>query len=154
MFLCIATAAFAQKLLPDTGFTNKAEAKNQMVNGVKEGKWMEYDTCYENGDTIGKPCGYRLTTYRDDRPYGIIRDYDISGILKSEIPMKGGKETGLEKRYFDSGKLMMEASYVNDKRNGAVKEYYENGKLKSETLYINGKAGETKSFDENGTEIK
>lgn len=27
---------------PDSGFTNKAEAKNLMVNGLKEGKWIEY----------------------------------------------------------------------------------------------------------------
>jgi hypothetical protein len=25
----------------DSGFTNKAEAKNEMVNGMKEGKWVE-----------------------------------------------------------------------------------------------------------------
>ena len=154
IFLYFTTAGFAQRNLPDTGFTNKAEAKNEMVNGAKEGKWVEYDTCYENGDTVGKPCGYKLTTYRADRPYGIIREYDISDILKSEIPMKGGKENGTERRYYDSGKLMMEALYANDKRNGAVKEYYEDGKLKSETIYTIGKAGETKTYDENGNEIK
>lgn len=147
-------AAFAQRNLLDTGFTNKAEAKNEMVNGAKEGKWVEYDTCYENGDTVGKLCGYKLTTYKADSPYGIVREYDISGILKSEIPMKNGKENGLEKRYYDSGKLMMETLYTNEKRNGLEKEYYENGKLKAQTIYTNGKAGEVKSYDEKGKEIK
>lgn len=27
---------------PDSGFTNKKEAKNLMVNSKKEGKWLEY----------------------------------------------------------------------------------------------------------------
>jgi len=152
--LFFVVSAIAQKTHPDSGFTNKAEAKNELVNGVKEGKWIEYDTCYDPGDTIGKLCSYRLIIFKSDRPTGTVRQYDISGILKSEIPMKNGKENGMERRYYDSGKLMLEAQYVNDKRNGLEKEYYENGKLKSETNYTLGKAGETKSYDEKGNEIK
>ncbi|HTB32418.1 MAG TPA: hypothetical protein VK808_10355 [Bacteroidia bacterium] len=149
--------AIGQQASYDEGFTNKAEAKNQLVNGVKDGKWVEYDTCYgnnPNNDTIGEICGYKLTVYRDDKPVGVIREYSIDGKIKSEIPMKSGKENGTENRYYDSGKLHLETPYVNDKRNGTVKEYYENGKLKTETIYTNNKAGETKNYDENGNEIK
>ena len=66
----------------EQGFTNKAEAKNLMVNGLKEGKWMEYfndigkvatDTIYFKADSatlidsmgnphrILAPWYYRLT---------------------------------------------------------------------------------------------
>ena len=37
--LSFSLAVFAQA---DSGFTNKAEATNQMVNGLKEGKWLQY----------------------------------------------------------------------------------------------------------------
>ena len=37
IFTCFMLPAKAQQ-----GFTNKAEAKNEMKNGVKVGKWIEY----------------------------------------------------------------------------------------------------------------
>jgi len=41
LFFCFALAAIGQSDYPDSGFTNKLEAKNQLVNGLKEGKWVE-----------------------------------------------------------------------------------------------------------------
>ncbi len=38
---CILTASSAAE--DSLGFTNKAEAKNLMVNGLREGKWVEYE---------------------------------------------------------------------------------------------------------------
>ena len=36
------------KLYPNNnGFTDKAEAENLLVNGVKEGKWIEYTKDFE-----------------------------------------------------------------------------------------------------------
>jgi len=37
LFLCIACNNITEQ-----GFTNKAEAKNEKINGLKEGKWIEY----------------------------------------------------------------------------------------------------------------
>ena len=37
LLLCLACNG-----ITDQGFTNKAEAKNQIINGLKEGKWIEY----------------------------------------------------------------------------------------------------------------
>ncbi|HTB30831.1 MAG TPA: hypothetical protein VK808_02330, partial [Bacteroidia bacterium] len=50
IFLFIALGAFGQDY-PDSGFTNKAEAKNLMVNGLKEGKWVEYQDMMGNFNT-------------------------------------------------------------------------------------------------------
>ena len=52
-------------------FTNKTEAKNQMTNGLKEGKWLEY--LNEAGDFItdtNKATYYQLTVYKAGKPTG------------------------------------------------------------------------------------
>jgi len=36
---------------PDSGFTNKAEAKNLIVHGRKEGKWIAYGDSAKNNST-------------------------------------------------------------------------------------------------------
>ena len=43
LLCCLAAPVAAQN-----GFTNKAEAKNELKDNLKEGKWIEYT----NGDTI------------------------------------------------------------------------------------------------------
>jgi antitoxin component YwqK of YwqJK toxin-antitoxin module len=83
-----------QQNLPDSGFTNKAEAKNQMVKGKKEGKWVEYDSDSHSIDFGGynrrlKDTGrnslyYRLIIYKTGVPYGIVRDYLKNGRLYLE----------------------------------------------------------------------
>lgn len=42
--LYFASITFGQQDYPDSGFTNKAETKNLTVNGVKQGKWLEFVT--------------------------------------------------------------------------------------------------------------
>ena len=44
--------AFGQPEYPDSGFTDRTEAKNLMANGLKEGKWVEYWD--DSNDTITK----------------------------------------------------------------------------------------------------
>jgi len=136
--------AFGQESLvdsPDSGIINKAkiiaEAKNLMVRGKKEGKWMEYRN--REGDISADTNSpyYSLSVYRKGKPYGIVRVYDEeSGKLFSELPYDAkGKENGIEKQYYESGKIEYERTYVNDKRNGILKEYYESGKLEMENQW-------------------
>jgi len=163
------------------GFTNKAEAKNLMVNGLKEGKWVEYVNAsdlglglFEDNDSV-----YKLTVYKRGYSFGIVRIYKLDGKLWCEIPCQNGKENGLEKEYgktgkicileipwedgkisgkmkeyYESGKLQREAPYSDNEANGIAKEYYESGKLKEETTYINGFISVRKFYDKNGNEIK
>jgi antitoxin component YwqK of YwqJK toxin-antitoxin module len=117
----------------DSGFTNKAEAKNQMVDGKKEGKWVEYwefgEEPYITKDTTAPM--YSLIFYKANRAYGISRCY-----LKS-------------------GKLLNEIHYTDNKDNYTVKVFYESGKLRGEAVYENSKqVGAAKNYDENGNEIK
>jgi antitoxin component YwqK of YwqJK toxin-antitoxin module len=176
--LCLTLSAFGQTY-PDSGFTNKAEAKNLMKHGKKEGKWMEY--CNNDGEvTTNYSYYYSLRIYRAGKPYGLVRVYDNdNGKLYRELPYDvHGKENGVEKQYYESGKIEYERPYVNGKRNGMVKKYYESGKLemenqyaddkiigsvkfyyesgklKSEVKYTDDIEGETKNYDETGKEIK
>jgi hypothetical protein len=116
---------------PTSGLTNMAEAKNLTVNGLKEGKWIEYFG--EENDLVVKTdkkhsTGYTLTIYKADKVCGAQQFY-VDGKLTTEI-IHTGKGQSIYKSYYPSGKLM------------------------SETTYNNGVLLATKNYDENGNEIK
>jgi len=164
--------------ITDQGFYHKAEAKNEMVNGVKEGKWVEYlDSTYRITKDTNSPF-FRLVIYNTGKPIGIARDYLKNGKLMLELPYVNGKPNGVEKTYYESGKLESEIPLVDGKANGVEKTYYEkgtiefeypftngkengvekwygdNGKLWRETTYVNGVANAIKDYDSTGHEIK
>lgn len=134
----------------DSGFTDKAEAKNLLVNGLKEGKWVEYEN--ERGITNETSAiFYMLTIYKTGKPFGIVREYFISGTLEHETPYKNGKINGIQKWYYQSGKLKEEDTFIKGKENGVLKTYYESGKLESELPFKNGgMIGGGKSYYESG----
>jgi antitoxin component YwqK of YwqJK toxin-antitoxin module len=153
--LCFGINAFGQQPeYPDSGFTNKAEAKNLMVNGLKEGKWIEF---YDGNpdkmtltDNTNAPY-YGLSIYEDNLKVGVERDYYKSGKLKAVYHFIDGKANGLNKLYFENGQLQAEYPFRNDTANGIQKEYYENGKLKSEYPVKDGKSnGDAIEYYENG----
>lgn len=117
----------------DSGFTNKAEAKNQVVNGVKEGKWVENSPIY-----VGY---YTLTIYKAGKPLGIVRQYYPDGKLYLQSIYHNGKKNGLEKTYNESGQLEVETLFVNDLRNGIEKCYFASANYKA-TVYIDGRTEE------------
>ncbi|HXP50142.1 MAG TPA: hypothetical protein VN922_09325 [Bacteroidia bacterium] len=140
----------------DSGFTNKAEAKNLIVNGLKEGKWCEYteqmsiDKSHDN-DTIG----YDLKIYKAGKVNGLMREYYMSGKIEAEMRFKDGHEYGVYKAYYESGKIEAEAFYNNNfQLDGLYKKYYENGKVKYVITYANGYKKDEKDYDESGNEIK
>jgi antitoxin component YwqK of YwqJK toxin-antitoxin module len=153
----------------DSGFTNKAEAKNQMVNGIKEGKWMEYvlNDVEKITDDSSKARYYRLAVYKVGVLNGLVRSYEKDGEIHStgfysngkksgdykfyeeghvvlSIPYIDDKETGVAKFYpspndTSSFSGIMEISYIDGKKNGVEKEYYKSGKIMWEDTIINGK---------------
>jgi antitoxin component YwqK of YwqJK toxin-antitoxin module len=173
------TAAIAQQNYPDRGFTNKAEAKNLMVNGLKEGKWVEYlvggSVTNDTNATWYRLCIYKsgkinrlsIIFYQDEHadvkykagemPYsnGVInrmrKDYFFNGKLRMEFPYVNGEINDVAKGYYENGKLYVEEPYRNGKENGIVKGYYANGKLMSESPFNEGKEnGVEKGYYENG----
>jgi len=81
----------------------------------------------------------------------IAKSYYKNGKLKSEIPFKNGKRSGMIKHYYENGNLQVEAPWSDGKISGLSKSYYENGKLASEIPYIDGKvSGIFKRYHETG----
>ncbi|HXP49888.1 MAG TPA: hypothetical protein VN922_08045 [Bacteroidia bacterium] len=162
--LSFALTAFGQQPeYPDSGFTNKAEAKNLTINGLKEGKWVDY--LKGDGENIYKG-SYRLMVYKEGQPYGIMRQYYYGNNLYLEVPFTNGEWNGVVKEYDWHGKLKSETTYNNGviygttklyeyvgkgkSENVTVKEYDRNGNLLSETTYNNGKVISTKEYNEKG----
>src|ERR1700679_660534 len=169
-------AAIGQIEYPDSGFTNKAEAKNLMVNGEKEGKGVEYT----NGQKIVTDTMslYRLTVYKEGKPYGIVKEYTCitntlfsichylngketgikvlyfeggEGDILAKIPYKNGLKNGVEECYYGENHLMQLIPFKDDKIDGIEKAYYRDRKLRIETSYSNGmKNGEEKNHEETG----
>jgi len=160
--------------LSEQGFTNKAEARNELKNGVKEGKWIEYIDSSFNATTDSTAPYYGLIIYNAGEKWGMIHEYykngkiltlmpsdltnDVvikgyyeNGLLHNETPYTSGKINGDRKEYYSSGELHSESQYVNDKINGVVKIYYKSGKLKEEDHYSEGKVnGLVKGYYESG----
>ena len=124
--------------ITDQGFTNKAEAKNVMVNGVKEGKWLTYNYKFPLGILLRDTDSYTLTVYKDGVPYGIARSYYMNGKLMDEGTFVNGKLNGVDRSYYKNGVLREEDPFIDNKYNGVVKTYFKNGLLQTETTYVNG----------------
>ena len=151
VFFSFTLTAFGQDY-PDSGFTNKAEAKNLTVNGKKEGKWVEYRDSNLTKTKDSTAPYYMLTVYKTDKPNGIIRGYYKSGKLMSSATYVNGKKNGVAKLYFESGKLRVEGAYIDGIENGVISTYYENGTLNLEIPCTDGKKdGMVKLYYENGT---
>ena len=158
-----------EQTLPDTGFTNKAEAKNQLVNGLKEGKWFEhldggfkvitdtslFQTRYDSGGWASPYTTnfYSLTMYKGGKHNGITRWYELNWTLWNEYPYTNDKVNGIYKSYYANGQVEWATTFKNDIMDGPANEYYNNGKPKRQILYKNGKIKEKKFYDENGNEI-
>jgi len=160
------------------GFTNKVEAKNQIVNGKKEGKWIEYMDGKGISAEDTNEFFYTLTVYKAGNPVGISRLYKNHAELYRTIPYANGKKngtmkyytpagepiiespfindtiSGVTKWYYETGELEIEFPYVKGKLNGRGKNYYKSGKLMRVTIYVDGEQVKTTDYDENGKEIK
>ena len=163
--LCFTFCATAQHDYPDSGFTNKAEAKNKFnKDGLKDGKWLEYvDTAEgadEEGSVVMPPTEdsaapiYSFVVYKAGEMYGIARDYYSNGQLKAVYHFKDGKANGLNKLYYPNGNMEAEYPCIDDKENGVEILYYKTGVLKSKTTYKMGVAGDSIKYDASGNEIK
>jgi antitoxin component YwqK of YwqJK toxin-antitoxin module len=127
---------------------SKEGAINQKVNGLKEGKWVQYvnelDSVVMDTNT---PCFREITFYRAGIPYGESARYYKSGKLFAKSTYVNGKPMSALKAYYESGALLFEtAPIISGRQNGTAKWYFENGKLQTEIPYINGKVNGTKKI--------
>jgi antitoxin component YwqK of YwqJK toxin-antitoxin module len=166
LLVLISSLAFCQQ---DTlGFTDKKEATNQLVNGKKEGKWLEYKYDMTGTTTDTKAPYYMLTIYHNDKPVGVSRlYYKGTTNLAMETHYNNGLKTGMQTAYFYDGKTMQSQTFWrNDSIQGTDKEFYDSGKLYKETTYdkfghpvkrvFYDKKGNVsdKPLDENGKKVR
>ena len=105
LFLFLSFAAFGQANPADSSFTDKRLARNRTFNGLKEGRWLEYEHLIQTaaGTTDSTKAFYLLTFYKSGKPIGMQREYfNKNGLLRSEIMYtpNGGK---VEKDYYSNG---------------------------------------------------
>lgn len=83
---------------------------------------------------------------------GLIKTYDDSGNLQSEINYRDGIKHGKSLLYHEGGdQVMLEMTYFDGKRSGIARKYYESGKIYAETPYENDEVnGIVKLFYRNG----
>ncbi len=141
--LTLSLNASSQQALTDSGFTNKAEAKNEMVNGLKEGKWLEHLNGSSEPTKDTSSSFYVLIVYKTGKPYGLSRKYMGGGkwrdALISITPYVNGQKNGIEKNlHNNNGKLASEIPYADGKINGLAIGYFSNGKQSYETEFTNG----------------
>ncbi|HXB13330.1 MAG TPA: hypothetical protein VNZ45_15190 [Bacteroidia bacterium] len=140
IFLFLTNCSLSLLAQQDSGFVNKAEAKNQTVNGLKEGKWIEYMDIHKSYIKEEKGAEfYCLSIYNGGKANGLQRYYIKTGKLMNTTPMRSGKRDGVVKEYYESGKLLGTYPYKNDSIEGIVRTYYENGNLRLEATYSGGK---------------
>src|ERR1700677_4798453 len=71
--------------LPDVVINSRNDYKNEIVNGVKEGKWLEYAN--SNDSIIASKGLYnRVTVYKAGKPFGVVGEYwNDCGKLSKEL---------------------------------------------------------------------
>jgi len=150
--LLLTCAGLTAQNLPDSGFTDKSEAKNLTVNGLKEGKWIEYPYFtrpvhlkvpnyvdhpvkkYPDRPPINDG-SYSLTIYHNGIPIGTVRGYFTNGILREVSYYSNGLLNGAHKVFYSNGNLCFVGNYINGKLNGEYRNYYMNCILSSTTTY-------------------
>jgi antitoxin component YwqK of YwqJK toxin-antitoxin module len=176
IYFSLLAFSFSLAAQDSLGFTNKAEAKNQVVNGLKEGKWVEYVDREGYLTTDSNTGPYYLNVYKAGKHYGISRYYsmdrktvietpyneygeingtekvyDQNGLIWQETPWINNKKNGVEKAYSDNGTPIHETPFTNDRISGVERLYYGSGKLFRETPYKDGaKSGMVKWYYEDG----
>src|ERR1700739_1123138 len=137
LFLSLTLGAFAQAdsntSAKPVGFSSKKQARNVMLNGLKQGYWVEYYMKKREGMVETKDTNapyYKLTIYESGRPADTVKEYYKGGHKYLFTPYKDGKKNGKE--------LL----------------YYEDGKVNVETIYKYGEKVSTKKYDQDGNEVK
>jgi len=151
ILLFITITAFGQNPA-DSGFTNKAEAKNQTIKGLKQGKWLEYPGATDDAVSSDSNAPYYiLNYYKDGKRIGISRWYLKSdGTLFLKEWYKNGVQEGLAQQFYSSGKVQTEVNFTNGKPNGVMRRYFEDGNLSGERTFVNGQGGDDKNYEDTG----
>jgi len=134
------------------GFTEKSEAKNESINGVRQGKWLLYldSLAQEITDAAHiKAKYYSLVVYKDGNYNETARVYTLEGKFVYDVVYVNGK--GLSKIFHPSGNLQIITPYTNGLANGIFRMFDDNGKPQAVMQMSNNKGnGWYILFDQSG----
>ncbi len=145
LYLFLTTFSLSLFAQQDSGFTNIAEAKNLKVNGLKDGKWVEYyklDNGFDLETKSTKAPFYKLVIYKEGKPVGLGHEYYKSGKLRSIIPYNKGEINGVLKEYSELGQLIRRDTVMAGFEKGMIWVYTKTGKLEAEFPYTNDRTND------------
>ncbi|MCX6268883.1 MAG: hypothetical protein NTW16_16275 [Bacteroidetes bacterium] len=135
---------FILALSVSAGFAQIPQSPNKInSNGRRDGVWtILYNEDWkvpQKGDTA---MYYRIITFLDGKPDGVIRDYYLSGKIQWEGKLKsidpGVYDDGQCSWYYENGNKKSTSFYLNEKRNGAYQMFFSNGKVSESGVFKNG----------------
>lgn len=116
--------------------------RGKYINGLKEGKWMVYDS---------------VALLRSEESFvnnlwdGIRKTYHASGKISTIENFKAGLRSGMQEGYYENGQAIFKVNHENGKKEGKWIYYYTNGKPWEKGQYKNGKnEGKWTTYDEAG----
>lgn len=135
---------------PDGKFTakgNDCKIEGQVVNGQKEGSWVEYF----NGD---KYLPKRVVTFVHGQKNGLYMEIDNVGSITKQAEYKDDQLNGQVCCWYRGGRLSKMNTYKMGVLDGHQILCYEKGGIQEESNYVNGKRdGISTWYDENGNKM-
>jgi CHAT domain-containing protein/tetratricopeptide (TPR) repeat protein len=117
---------------------------NKLKAGKKDGPWtILFDKKWKKTAIKDSVVYYRLITYKDGKPEGLVTDYRRSGLKQWEGYLISDEPedifTGVCTWYSPSGIKDSEVTFVNGKREGSMITYDSTGKLQAKGTYVNNR---------------
>jgi len=125
-------------------------------SGKRTGLWTQLlNDKFQYVTDIRQAKFYRIITYKSGKPFGIVKDYFLSGQIQGTSKLLSEEPDvfdGIMENYYENGNKNSRGNYIKGKPDGIHRDWFENGNLKSEMNLKKGKLnGKYKAWHENGT---
>ncbi len=118
----------------------------QYLNGLKEGKWVVYDS-------LGNLRSEEF--FIKDQWDGVRKTYHPNGKISTIENFKNGVRNGLQEGYHENGNLYFSVNQINGNKEGNWRMYHQNGKLLQKGKFkLDLAEGKWNVYDENGKVIE
>ena len=126
---------------------NDCTIQGQVLNGQKEGTWIEYFT----GDSF---LPKRVITYQNGKKNGVYIEIDKTGSITKQAEYKDDQLNGQVSSWFRGGRLSKMNTYNMGVMEGRQIMCYEKGGVQEESFYLKGQRnGVCTWYDENGNKM-
>ncbi len=144
-------------LVVSVGFSQIPQSPNKFnAKGERVGVWtILFNEDWkepQKGDSVKY---YRIITFLDGNPDGMVRDYYLSGKIQMEGKLRSVDPTvfddGQCSWYYENGNIKISVNYLNEKRDGEYLENFSDGKVYAHGSMKNGlRDGSWTFFHSNG----